>query len=147
LLSTLVYIQRIDYDFSTVSFENFRAALDYFAEMCAYFGQGDNVSPEMVEAFFRDIAGFETDAALRGTVHTIIRDACEAVHVILGKSKGEDAMETAVMVMNIVDKAMMGLIELSEDVNSDETDRMLRGQRLREQMAAKDSSKGYEILG
>ncbi|KAJ7039786.1 hypothetical protein C8F04DRAFT_1032813 [Mycena alexandri] len=147
LLSTLVYIQRVDYDYSTVSFEGFKEALTYFSDMCAYFCQGDDVPQEMVDAFFRDVATFETDPALRDTVHGIMRDAAAVVHDILAHSKGADATETAVLVINVVDEAMMRLIELTEDVNSDETEKMLRVKRLREQMSAKESSKSYEILG
>ncbi|KAJ7695443.1 hypothetical protein B0H17DRAFT_1055904 [Mycena rosella] len=140
LLSTLVYIQRVDYDYATVSFADFGAALAYFEELCGYFGQGD-VSPEMVDAFFRDVATF----AARDVVHAIVRDAAGAVHDVLAQSKGADATETAVLVINLVDDAMMALIQLAEDANSDETDKLLRVQRLRAQM--KDSTKSYEILG
>lgn len=146
LLSTLVYIQRVDYDYATVTFADFRGALAYFEELCGYFCQGD-VPQEMLDAFFRDVAAFEARAELRETVHTLVRDAAEAVHDILARSKGADPTETAVLVIDVVDQAMMGLIELTEDVNSDETDTHLRVKRLREQMTAKDASKSYEILG
>ncbi|KAJ7145332.1 hypothetical protein C8R43DRAFT_926778 [Mycena crocata] len=146
LLSTLVHIQRTDYDYSTVTFASFREALAYFAELCAYFGQGD-IPPEMLAAFFRDVASWEGDAALGERVHGIVRAAAEAVHDILTQSKGADATETAVLVINVVDEAMLGIIELAEDINSDETDKLLRIKRLKDQMSAKDSSKSYEILG
>ncbi|KAJ6590614.1 hypothetical protein DFH09DRAFT_908225 [Mycena vulgaris] len=142
LLSTLVYIQRVDYDYATVSFANFRGALEYFAELCGYFGQGD-VSPEMLANFFRDVAAY----ADHDVVHAIVRDAAGAVHDVLAQSKGADPTETAVVVINLVDDAMMALIQLAEDANSDETDQLLRLQRLRAQMSAKDSAKSYEILG
>ncbi|KAJ7484765.1 hypothetical protein FB451DRAFT_1025467 [Mycena latifolia] len=140
LLSTLVYIQRIDYDYATVSFADFDAALAYFEELCGYFGQGD-VPQDMIAAFFRDLAVF----GAREVVHGIVRDAAGAVHDVLAQSKGTDATETAVLVINLVDDAMLALIQLAEDASSDETDKLLRVQRLRAQM--KDPSKSYEILG
>ncbi|KAJ7151149.1 hypothetical protein C8R46DRAFT_1123421 [Mycena filopes] len=146
LLSTLVYIQRVDYDYPALK-EGFKESLAYFADLCAYFCQGDDVPQEMVDSFFRDVAAFEADPTLCDTVHAIMRDASAAVHDILVQSKGTDPTETAVLVVNVVDEAMMQLIELTEDVNSDEIEKMLRAKRLREQMSAKESSKSYEILG
>ncbi|KAJ7512074.1 hypothetical protein B0H11DRAFT_1699041 [Mycena galericulata] len=149
LLSTLVYIQRVDYDYANAELDTFKGALTYFEELCGYFCQG-NVRPEMLAAFFRDLAQFEgADAEggedLGAMVHALARDAAEAVHEILAASKGADAIETAAHVICIVDDAMLALIELTEDVNADETEKLLRVKRLREQM--KDSSKSYEILG
>ncbi|KAJ7096753.1 hypothetical protein B0H15DRAFT_773949 [Mycena belliarum] len=140
LLSTLVYIQRVDYDYATVSFADFDAALTFFEELCGYFGQGD-IPPEMVESFFRDLAATNE----RDIVHNIVRDAAGAVHDVLAQSKHADPTETAVQVIVLVDDAMLALIQLVEDANSDETDKMLRVQRLRAQM--KDASKSYEVLG
>ncbi|KAJ6571697.1 hypothetical protein B0H19DRAFT_1130778 [Mycena capillaripes] len=143
LLSVLVHIQRVDYDYSTIAFDSYRGALAYFAEVCAYLGQGD-VPPEMLDTFFDDVIAFEQDAERREAAHAIVRDAAEAVHEILARSKGRDAAETAALVVDVVDRAMVGLIELAEDVGEDAASKI---KILREQMAAKDAAKGYEILG
>jgi hypothetical protein len=146
-----VHIQRVDYDYATVSFPSFRASLEYFADLCAYLGQPQGeVPPEMVAAFFADVAALaESDEALCETAHAIICAAAETVHDVLGGSKGEDAVETAVRVVDVIDRAVMGLIELTEEAGEDETDKMLRVRKMREQMTAKEkeAAKSYEILG
>ncbi|KAJ6499515.1 hypothetical protein C8R47DRAFT_971414 [Mycena vitilis] len=143
LLSTLVHIQRVDYDYAAVALDSYRGALDYFADMCAYLGQGD-VPPEMLDTFFGDVVAFEHDTQRRDAAHAIVRDAAEAVHGILAGSKGRDATETAARVVDVVDRAMLDLIELAEDVGDDVSGKI---KLLREQMAAKDVSRSYEILG
>ncbi|KAJ7637156.1 hypothetical protein FB45DRAFT_742359 [Roridomyces roridus] len=152
LLGTLVYIQRVDYDAYPTrdELDTFNGALTYFEELCGYFLQGD-VRPEMLEAFFHDLfhlgdEGVEGDLVqLRERIHGLVRTAAEAVHTLLATSKGTDPIETAALAIGIVDDAMLSLIEISEDVGADETEKLLRVKRLREQM--KDSSKSYEILG
>jgi len=143
LLSTLVYIQRVDYDYTTIEFAEFSEAMAYFEDLCGYFCNGD-VLPELLASFFRDIVALES---ARETVHATVRDAARAVHDLLAQSKGADATETAVRVITILDEAMMGLIELTEEASGDETDKMLRIKRLKDQMTPKEASKGYEVLG
>ncbi|KAJ7755369.1 hypothetical protein DFH07DRAFT_743240 [Mycena maculata] len=147
LLTALVHIQRVDYDYTTAPLDGFAGALAYFADLAGYFCLGD-VRPETLAAFFADLAQLapgEGGEGLGARVHDLVRSAAEAVHGILAASKGADAAETAVLVIGIVDDAMLTLIELVEDMDADETGRLLHLKRLREEM--KDSSKGYEILG
>ncbi|KAF7350421.1 hypothetical protein MVEN_01347100 [Mycena venus] len=191
LLSTLVHIQRVDYDYSTVPFAtSYAASVEYFADMCAYLAYRDgDVSPEMLERFFADVAALddsdssaspsdaessspssnsddsasvssldpESDLTLslekgqrRARAHMLITSASATVHDILARSKGADPTETAALVLDVMDQALMGLIELAEDVGEDVRDQL---RKLRVQLAAsgagsgKEKEKGYEVLG
>ncbi|KAK7046647.1 hypothetical protein R3P38DRAFT_2874963 [Favolaschia claudopus] len=67
LLSTLVHIQRVDYDYSTIPFAtSYAASVQYFADMCAYLAHSEgDISPEMLERFFNDIAAFDDSEPTR----------------------------------------------------------------------------------
>ncbi|KAJ7237300.1 hypothetical protein B0H12DRAFT_1026412 [Mycena haematopus] len=143
LLSTLVHIQRVDYDYSTIPFaQSYVASVRYFEEMCAYliYRDGD-VSPEMLERFF-------ADDQRRTRAHLLITAAAATVHDILARSKGAEPAETAALVLDVMDQALMGLIELAEDVGEDVRDQL---RKLRVQLAANGAGsgkeKGYEVLG
>ncbi|KAF8189833.1 hypothetical protein K438DRAFT_1529247, partial [Mycena galopus ATCC 62051] len=115
LLSTLVHIQRVDYDYSTVPFaHSYAASVEYFEEMCAYLAhrEGD-VSPEMLERFFADKGHRRTRA------HLLITAAAATVHDIIARSKGADPAETAAIVLDVMDQALMELLELAEDIGED----------------------------
>ncbi|KAF7349298.1 hypothetical protein MSAN_01719300 [Mycena sanguinolenta] len=190
LLSTLVHIQRVDYDYSTVPFtHSYAAAVRYFEEMCAYLAFRDSdVSPEMLERFFADVAALDDsdsdspssssdvessssdaesssvnsddppsaldltlnlDKGQRRTrAHLLITAAAATVHDILARSKGADPAETAALVLDVMDQALMGLIELAEDVGEDVRDQL---RKLRVQLASNSAGtgkeKGYEVLG
>ncbi|KAJ7336262.1 hypothetical protein DFH08DRAFT_749341 [Mycena albidolilacea] len=181
LLSTLVHIQRVDYDYSTVPFTtSYTASVKYFAEMCAYlaYGEGD-ISPQMVDQFFADVAAFDDSGAdsapsasasssssnasissnsddatsdpdlddkppqqRRTAAHILILAASAAVHDILARSKGADATETAALVLDVMDQALLGLIALAEDVGEDVREQL---RRLRVQIGGgKERERGYE---
>ncbi|KAF7323875.1 hypothetical protein MKEN_00608900 [Mycena kentingensis (nom. inval.)] len=148
LLSTLVYIQRVDYDYTTVPIDEFPSALAYFADLCGYFALGEsNVTPVMLAAFFADVQRLaDGEEGLREKIHAILREAAGAVHDVLAQSKGTDAVETAVAAINTLDAAMVLLIALSEEAGGDGTETLIRLKRLRDQVNGK-GEKGYEVLG
>ncbi|KAF7289903.1 hypothetical protein MIND_01365200 [Mycena indigotica] len=146
LLSTLVYIQRVDYDFHSIPISQFAPTLDYFQDLVGYFIQGD-VPPEMLVAFFQDLAFLAQSSETQEKIHNIVREAAQAVHNLLVDRKGEHPVETAALAIDMLDHAMLALIAIVDEAGGDETEKMIRVKRLKDQMAGKESSKSYEILG
>ncbi|KAF7300679.1 hypothetical protein HMN09_00953600 [Mycena chlorophos] len=143
LLSTLVYIQRVDYEFNSVSLSDVNSTLTYFEELVGYFVQPDgDVSSEMLRAFFADLAMLAESPEQRERIHGIITAGASGVHDLLLARKGAHAVDTAVLAIDTLDSAMLLLIALVDEAGSDGTDQMIRI-RLKNQVNPKDSS----ILG
>jgi hypothetical protein len=140
LLSCLVNIQRVDYEFESVDFNNSDNALAYFRSLCGSFG---DVPQQMIDDFFDDVAHLDGKEPVR-----IVRDVCRDVHDILFQSKGREPLETASEVVTVLDDAMLQLIDMVEDTHADEDEKVFRNQRIKDQMVKDPTrSSDYELVG
>lgn len=145
LLSCLVHIQRIDADFPSVDLSNFRSTHSHFLELCStLFG---DIPQQMIDDFFNDV--YNLTGSLKSEAHKILQDSCEDVHEIIRGSKGLEPVETAGMVVKRLDEGLAKLVEMVEDTYNDEIGKVLRNQKIKEQVI-KDparSSGDYEVVG
>lgn len=142
LISSLVHIQRVDYDFKSVELTDFGAVLGYFRDLFSYFEF--DASKEDVDAFFDEVASLAGQSREKSL--ELLRNCCEEIHEILSKSKGVDARLTALHVLTTMDQAMLGL---SEALYAESDDgEASKSQWIRDRVGSRDSSgKNYETLG
>ncbi|KAJ7839524.1 hypothetical protein B0H14DRAFT_3458585 [Mycena olivaceomarginata] len=136
LLSTLVHIQRVDYDYSTVPFTTSYAA-----------------SPQMVDQFFADVAAFDdsgADSAPSASASSSSADASisstsdDATSDPDLDDKPPQQRRTAahILILAASAAALLGLIALAEDVGEDVREQL---RRLRVQIGGgKERERGYE---
>ncbi|KAF9461931.1 hypothetical protein BDZ94DRAFT_1283301 [Collybia nuda] len=144
LLSCLIHIQRADADLSSVDLSDERSTLAHFRSLCASFG---DIPQHMIDDFFDDVAQLLGSSTQE--VHKILREVSEAVHEILVRSKGRDPWETATEVIYRLDETIMQLVELVEDKFGDEEVKVLRNQKIKEQVTKDPASRNsdYEVVG
>jgi hypothetical protein len=154
ILSTLVHLQRVNYDYVTIDFSSRRAAVEYFAKLS---GCMDEIPPDVFAQFVNSMILFaEVRETQREAVHTIVRDVAEKVNDVLICSKGGDALETGrttlLLVLQAV-KALKQLVNESSRMFDEETDEIREKQMkhylLMKQQAAKENEneKSHEVLG
>lgn len=147
LISCLVHIQRVDFEYSTLDFSDASKTLTYFRELCSSF---TDVPQSMMDDFFGDIVRvISTPGEEKEAAHQIMKEHCDKVHDVLKQSRGQAAWDTAAKVVLLLDQAIIELVGLvGGDYISDKSGRNTRIlEEKSKDVASKSHDSDYEVIG
>ncbi|KAJ6484347.1 hypothetical protein C8R47DRAFT_1321447 [Mycena vitilis] len=146
LFSVLAGIQRVDEDYTDVSFDSFRSSMDYFVQLYTCVAIFSRTEPPEDTALILDHAmTSESRAELREPIHATVRDAAENVHNTLARRQDVDTvlttLDTALRLQLCLSRAYGELIRiLHEDLRRQLLDAARTDPK-------KDAGTSHEMLG
>ena len=148
VLSFIIYAQQVDARYEKHDFNNLKSTRDYFYDLCCAL---PDASESIINTFFYAIDAINSagqpDAI--NEIHSLMADFARELHQLLGKMKKENALETGVLTLQIMDEAIQGIGKVYEQVRAggDEGEKLVFSSIVKP--ASKDSHRGkeYESIG
>ena len=151
VLAGVVYMHKLDLEYSTVNLDDPVGTYMYFRRMYQAFSQ---LSDEEMDPLFKHfnrlvLSSDESDAELQERLHEITRQVAEEIHATLRDIDSDSILNLANHILLVMKDALESMLELIQDVEDADSDGKYSFQLIKAR-TRKDpgtSAKDYEVLG
>lgn len=151
VLAGVVYMHKLDLEYSTVNLDDPVGTYMYFRRMYQAFSQ---LSDEEMDPLFKHFnrlafSSEESDVEMQERLHEITRQVAEEIHATLRDIDSDSILNLANHILLVMKDALESMLELIQDVEDADSDGKYSFQliKARSRRDPGTSAKDYEALG